>query len=143
MSAEAGAFTMRREVVERFGALRLIAVDTIAHLREEDSGQLVVTGSHGGISSGEYAGRVPIRAVFFNDAGGGKDDAGIAALPYLQKRGIAAGTVSHDSALIGDALETWRCGIVSALNAAAEAAGFRADEPLEAALRRLYGETRP
>lgn len=132
-------FAMRREVVATIGALRVVAVDTIAHVRQEDGGQLVVTGSHGGISSGEYAGRVPVRAVFFNDAGIGKDAAGIAALPYLRDRGIAAGTVAHDSAVIGDAVETWRHGTLSALNELARAAGFREGESLEAALRRVYG----
>jgi hypothetical protein len=81
--------------------------------------------------------------VFFNDAGVGKDDAGVAALPYLQDRGIAAGTVAHDSALIGDALETWRCGVVSALNEAARTAGFCEGEALQPALHRVYGKTRP
>ena len=140
MSGEASDFTMRREVVETIGGLKLVAVDTIAHVREEDAGQLVVTGSHGGISSGEYAGRVPIAAVFFNDAGIGKDEAGTASLPYLQKRGIIAGTVSHDSALIGNALETWNYGVISALNALAIEAGFRIGEPVRAGVRRIYGE---
>lgn len=138
MNGDPADFTMRREVVEIVGSLKLMAVDTIAHVRTEDSGQLVVTGSHGGISSGEYAGRVPLRAVFFNDAGVGKDAAGTAALPYLQERGIAAGTVAHDSAVIGDALET-RQGRISALNELARADGFCEGEPLAPALRRVYG----
>jgi len=32
-------------------------------------------------------------AVFFNDAGIGKDEAGVVALRLLQDRGLAAGTV--------------------------------------------------
>jgi hypothetical protein len=139
MSAAEPDFTMRREIVETVGGRRVVAVDTIAHLKPEDAGQLVMTGSHGGISSGEYAGKVPIAAVFFNDAGIGKEAAGTAALPYLEARGIIAGAVSHDSAAIGDALETWGSGVVSALNPAAEQAGFTRGEPLAQALRRVFG----
>ena len=41
------------------------------------------------------------RLVTFNDAGIGKDSAGIGRLPLLQRRGIAALTVSAHSARIG------------------------------------------
>jgi hypothetical protein len=119
-----GTFAMRRQVLEEHPGGRVVMVDTIAHIRLEDAGQVVVCGSHGGLSSGEYAGTVAAAAVFFNDAGGGKDEAGRAALPLLDARGIAAGTVSHDTAMIGDALDTWTSGIVSALNDRAGAAGF-------------------
>jgi hypothetical protein len=139
MSAAQPDFVMLREIVATIGSRRVVAVDTIAHLKPEDAGQVVMTGSHGGISSGEYAGKVPIAAVFFNDAGIGKENAGIASLPYLEARGIIAGTVSHDSALIGNALETWQSGLVSALNPLAEKAGFALGEPVGQAVRRIFG----
>ena len=139
MSAAQPDFVMLREIVATVGSRRVVAVDTIAHLKPEDAGQVVMTGSHGGISSGEYAGKVPIAAVFFNDAGVGKDNAGTASLPYLEARGIIAGTVSHDSALIGNALETWQSGLVSALNPLAEKAGFALGEPVGQAVRRIFG----
>lgn len=139
MSAARPDFVMLREVVETVGARRVVAVDTIAHVRPEDAGQVVMTGSHGGISSGEYAARVPIMAVFFNDAGIGKEEAGTASLSYLEARGIIAATVSHDSALIGNALETWRSGVVSALNPSARKAGFALGEPVDQAVRRVFG----
>lgn len=139
MSAAQPDFVMLREIVATIGSRRVVAVDTIAHLKPEDAGQVVMTGSHGGISSGEYAGKVPIAAVFFNDAGVGKENAGTASLPYLEARGIIAGTVSHDSALIGNALETWQSGLVSALNPLAEKAGFALGEPVGQAVRRIFG----
>jgi len=139
MSAAQPDFVMLREIVATIGSRRVVAVDTIAHLKPEDAGQVVMTGSHGGISSGEYAGKVPIAAVFFNDAGIGKENAGTASLSYLEARGIIAGTVSHDSALIGNALETWQSGLVSALNPLAERAGFALGEPVGQAVRRIFG----
>jgi len=130
--------TMVREVVATVGGRRVVAVDTIAHVAAEDAGQVVVTGSHGGISSAEYAARHPLAAVFFNDAGVGKDGAGIAALAFLDARGIAAGAVSHDSAAIGEGRETWN-GTVSAVNELARAAGFRPGERLREAIARVHG----
>ena len=143
MSSASPDFVMLREVVGTVGNRRVVAVDTIAHVKPEDQGQIIMTGSHGGISSGEYAGRVPIAAVFFNDAGIGKDEAGTASLPYLEKLGIIAGTVSHDSAFIGNAMETWNSGVITALNPLAVKAGFLIGEPVQSAVRRVYAEGRP
>ena len=91
-------------------------------------------------SSGEYAARVPVAAVFFNDAGGGKDEAGRAALPLLDGLGIAAGTVAHDSAMIGDALDTFTSGVVSAVNERARTAGFSTGAPLREMVRQVLSE---
>jgi hypothetical protein len=132
-------FEMRRRILEEHPRGRIVMVDTIAHLHGDDAGQVVVCGSHGGASSGEYAAQVPVAAVFFNDAGGGKENAGRAALSYLQKRGIAAGTVAHTTAMIGDGLETFDSGIISALNAHAQVAGFSVGQPLREAIRTLLG----
>jgi hypothetical protein len=132
-------FEMRRRVLEEHPRGRVVMIDTIAHVHPDDAGQFVVSGSHGGVSSGEYAAAVPVAAVFFNDAGGGKENAGRASLAYLDERGIAAGTVSHDTAMIGDALETFESGIISALNQRARAAGLSVGRPLREALREVLG----
>ena len=80
---------------------------------------------------------VPLKLVVLNDAGVGKDDAGIAALEMLQARGVACATVSHSTARIGDALDSWEHGVLSHLNEAALALGLKAGEPLKAALTRV------
>ena len=98
---------------------------------------IVVSGSHGGASSGAYALEVPLRAAFFNDAGIGKEDAGIVALGMLQAAGVAAGTVSHESARIGDAKDCWENGVLSRCNAAARALGVEPGASLRAALSQL------
>ena len=100
------------------GERRVILVDSITELAAEDAHAVVVSGSHGGVSAGEYALAVPLAAAFFNDAGVGKDAAGIAALEMLQRAGVAAGAVAHTSARIGDAQDTWDNGVVSHVNAA-------------------------
>ena len=98
-------------------------VDSITELSAVDAGCIAVSGSHGGISSARYALVArPVLSVF-NDAGVGKDGAGLAALDYLQVHGLAACTVSHSSARIGEAQSTLIDGIVSYQNVLALALG--------------------
>ena len=93
---------------------RIVLVDTITSVDANDAGAIVVAASHGGTSSGTFALEQPLAAVFFNDAGVGKDDAGIAALAMLQARGVAAGAVSHRSCRIGDVDDMWKHGSTDA-----------------------------
>ncbi len=116
---------------------RVIVLDSITKVTAADTGAIAVSGSHGGTSSGEFALAVPLALAVFNDAGVGKDDAGIAALAMLEARGVPAATVAHTSARIGDALDAWTHGRISHLNDAAAALGLRTGEPLQPALRRL------
>ena len=109
-------------------------MDSISYVDAGDAGHIVVSASHGGASSVEYAKRQKLAAVFFNDAGVGKDNAGIAALAILQ---IPAATVSHLSARIGDAADTWQHGVISHLNEAARRIGLKDGERLQDAVARL------
>ena len=130
---------MRKDEVARGPHGRAVVVDSITQLDAGDAAAIVVSGSHGGISSGEFALAVPLRLVFFNDAGVGKDGAGIAALAMLQARGVAAATVAHGSARIGDALDAWQHGVISHVNDAARALGVRVGQVVQAATRALLG----
>lgn len=98
-------------------------VDSITELRVSDAGCLAVSGSHGGVSSARFAMATRPLVTVFNDAGGGKDAAGFAGLALLQSQGLAACTVEHASARIGDAQSTLNDGIISRVNAAAAALG--------------------
>jgi len=88
-------------------------------------GAVVVSGSHGGLSAARFALQAQPFLAVFNDAGIGKDGAGVAALPWLQQHGVAALAVAHDSARIGEAPSTWQDGVISAVNDAAAALGAR------------------
>ncbi|MDP4022575.1 hypothetical protein Q8W71_08080 [Methylobacterium sp. NEAU 140] len=118
---------------------RVVIMDSITKLAPEDAGAHVVSASHGGISAGEVALAVPLASVFFNDAGVGKDGAGIAALAMLEAAGVAAGTVGHATARIGDGWDTWENGVISHANGPAAARGLvpgrRLGDALAAALR--------
>jgi hypothetical protein len=128
---------MRKDEVARGPRGRVILIDSITQLAAGDDGAIVVSGSHGGTSSGTFALERQLRLVFFNDAGVGKDEAGIAALAMLQARGVAAAAVAHTSARIGDALDAWQHGVISRVNARAHALGLRSGQSARDAAERL------
>ena len=120
--------------------LRLVCVDSISLVSEgEDEEQIVLSGSHGGLVAGQphLAIRVAAAAAFFNDAGIGKDGAGVTRLPALDARGIAAATVSANSARIGDGRSTYEDGIVSRVNETARAAGVEPGMTAREAVARI------
>ena len=98
-------------------------MDSITEAAAFGPGAVVVSGSHGGLSAARFALQALPYLAVFNDAGIGKDGAGIAALPWLQQHGIAALAVAHDSARIGEAQSTWQDGVISTVNDAAAALG--------------------
>ena len=113
----------------------LALLDSVTQVACGDAGRLVVTGSHGGASVVAYARAVRAWLYVFNDAGVGKDGAGLAALDLLDADGIAALAVAHTSARIGEALDAWEHGVVSHLNAAARRLGLRSGVALREQLR--------
>jgi len=123
-----------KRIVAESGRCKALLLDSISYVAAGDAGHIVISASHGGASSAEYASRHPLAAVFFNDAGVGKDGAGIAALQMLH---IPAGAVSHVSARIGDAEDMWQHGVLSHVNPAAAAHGLKPGERLRDAVMRL------
>ena len=119
----------RREAFGHRG-VRIVLIDSITQVVPGDAGAVVVSGSHGGVSSGHYAAAVHAALYAFNDAGVGKRRAGIAALDELAQLGIAAVAVSHETAMIGDARDTWEHGVVAHANHPALTGGVRVRDPL-------------
>jgi hypothetical protein len=76
-------------------------------------------------------------AVFFNDAGGGKDDAGKVGLGMLQAIGVPAACYSHMSARIGDAQDGLDNGILTDMNDLAKQIGIKKDMQVSEATRRV------
>jgi hypothetical protein len=114
-------------------------MDSVSALRPEDAGCVVVSGSHGGASAGRLARGNGLAAAVFNDAGVGKDGAGVVALRMLEEDGTPAAAVGHRSARIGDARDAWESGVVSHANAPAQALGVAAGRPLAAAIEGAFG----
>jgi hypothetical protein len=104
----------------------LFLLDSIAYLRNEHSNAVVISGSHGGRSAAEFVIAVSQKpsCVFFNDAGGGKDNAGKLALEMLQAHNVPCACYSHLSARIGDAQDGYDNGVISGTNSLAKAMGL-------------------
>jgi hypothetical protein len=105
-------------ISEKPGRPRVVCIDSASLVKAEDAGQIVITGSHGGLIGGRRvkAFNVDALVAIFNDAGVGIDQAGIGRLGPLDERAIAAATVAHTSARIGDARSTYHEGIISHAN---------------------------
>jgi hypothetical protein len=123
-------------------APRLVLLDSVTQVEPAHAGCLVVTGSHGGASVVPYARAVHGWLYVFNDAGVGKDGAGIAALELLAADGIAAATVAHSSARIGEAADSWEHGVVSHLNVAARKLGLEVGTPLKTQVEPAWSDPR-
>ena len=128
---------MLKKTVATSGSTNVVIMDSITKVEPQDEGAIVISASHGGASSGEFALEVPLHLVFFNDAGVGKENAGIAALDMLEAHQVAAGTTSHTSARIGDSADMWDHGEISFLNAEARAMGLAVGEMLSTAVLKL------
>lgn len=118
----------------------ILLVDSITEITEMDVGAVIISGSHGGRSAAGFAAAQPALVYIFNDAGVGKDRAGIAGLDDLEAIGQAACCVAADSARIGDAYDTWANGIISASNQKAVKKGFAIGLKLEGCVARLLGD---
>jgi len=113
-------------------------LDSVTEGGPEQIGQVVVTGSHGGVSAARYAQEYRPFLVIFNDAGVGKDRAGVIGLDLLEEAGIAAVAVAHTSARIGEAKSTFEEGVISHANAPARALGLKPGQKLEEAIQMLF-----
>ncbi len=124
-------------VYDSGGGVRIWVSDSIAFAGPAQSGDFLVTGSHGGVSAGEYATSFGVAVVVCNDAGIGKNRAGVAGLAAVSADGIAGIGVSHDTARIGDGTDGWEHGIVSYVNEVAQRLGIRVGAPLREQLLEL------
>jgi len=102
---------------------RIFAVWSFARVKGEHPRDVFCVASHGGKVMADYARGVKPRGLIANDAGRGLDDSGMDGLDAMAA--TPAATVSADSARIGDALSTYRDGVISAANAPARAIGVR------------------
>lgn len=116
----------------------IVLADTATKLGSAARDGVIVTGSHGGRYAAYLTLKAHPRAVIHNDAGIGRDEAGIAVISMAQALGVAAATLSHATCRIGDAADMMARGIVSRANTMAVALGVKPGmSGREAALRLL------
>jgi hypothetical protein len=103
----------------------ILTADSITRIGAEARGAVVVNGSHGGVYAAYLAAKLGVAAAIFNDAGVGRDRAGIAGLEYLAELGIPAAAVGYLTARIGDGADMMARGVVTHANRPAATLGCR------------------
>ena len=113
----------------------ITVIDSITFLTKDNAGDIVVCGSHGGLSAGGYARKHRVKAVFFNDAGIGKNNAGIKSLDLLNNAGIIACTVDRMSAEIFNGQDTLSNGMISVCNQLAKSGNIKENMTVKEAIK--------
>lgn len=120
-----GATTLVKNLLSQKEPTGITLYDSISYAKGGDKNKLIISGSHGGISSVKYAVDKKLFGVILNDAGVGKNKAGISGLPVLENNGILGITVDAKSAEIGNAKDTYENGLVSYYNNIAKDFGIQ------------------
>lgn len=115
-----------KKIVKEAGGRKIVVADSAAAMDESTKGDVFVDGSHCGINVGEMTIHSGVGAMIGNDAGLGKNDAGIAALKMCDEKGIPAAAVAAMSAKIGNGMSTYEQGKVSVANETAQKLGVSA-----------------
>ncbi len=116
---------MQKHILFIDGSIRTVLMDSVSYVGADNRCDIIISGSHGGTSSARYAIEAGTGAVFFNDAGGGKNNAGIRGLETLEQQSIIAVAVDHRTAEIASGADTYANGIISHVNACAARAGLQ------------------
>ena len=111
-----------------------LVLDSVTHLTAEARGRIAVCASHGAVYAAWYGARKGVSALILNDAGIGREQAGISGLEFLDGLGVPAATVAHSSARIGWGADMPARGVLSFVNAAAASVGLRPGMACAAAL---------
>ncbi len=112
-------------------------VGSITHLKDENAGAHVCTGSHGGRVVAQCALAAGVNSLICHNAGVGLEDAGIEGLAVLDAFHVPAAAVDHMSARIGDPHDMLARGIISHVNRRARDVGLRPGVRCEEAFRHL------
>ena len=112
-----------KKVVQEEGWGKVIILNSAVQVGPDGTGQVLVVGSHGSELAARYVVRYLPFGVILNDAGKGKNNAGISGLSILESMYILGATVDCMTARIGEGHDNYYSGIISAVNDKAKAAG--------------------
>jgi len=126
---------LKKQIQTQIDGVSITVTDSITFLNESNAGDIVVCGSHGGVSAGHYAQKHRIKAVFFNDAGIGKNSAGVKSLESLSDAGILACTVDCMSAEIFNGQDILDNGIITVCNQLAKSRNIKEKMTVKEAIK--------
>lgn len=106
----------------------VIAVPSVTKLPAAADGAVVVGGSHAAVYAAYLSVKAGARAAIHNDAGIGRDEAGVSGLAWAEAHGMAMAAVLSASARIGDGEDMLRRGVISRANPLAASCGVTAGQ---------------
>jgi hypothetical protein len=115
----------------------VLAVPTVTKLPPSADGAVIVGGSHGAVYAAYLSAKAGARAAIHNDAGVGRDEAGVSGLAWAEANGMAMAAALSGSARIGDGADMLRRGIVSRVNPLAAVCGVHAGQSVAEAAELL------
>lgn len=128
---------LKKQTQTQLDGVAITVADSITFLNKNNSGDIVVCGSHGGLSAGEYAQKYRVKAVFFNDAGIGKNNAGVKSLEALNDAGILACTVDCMSAEIFNGQDVLGNGTITVCNQLAKSGNIKEKMTVKEAIKSM------
>jgi len=121
--------------------IAIVTASSSAQATEACRGQVLVSGSYGGEYNAYHAGKWGLRGVVLNDAGIGRDRAGIRGLDYLDQVGLPGATADAMTCHIADGDHMLAHGLISHVNAAAAALGCAVGQSVRACAEMMrHGE---
>ena len=114
-----------------------LVFDSVTVLPPNARGRAALAASHGGTYAAYLAAKAGLKGAILCDAGVGRERAGIGGLGYLDALGVAAATIGHRSARIGDGADCHARGLISYVNSHGEKAGVAPGMTANDALARL------
>lgn len=126
---------MFRSIIGTENGRQIVVMDSMSQVETGDGDRILVAASNGGQESGRLAIEIRCALAVFNDAGVGKDDAGIIGVVAMGEAGVPGATVGHDSAEISNGMDMWHHGILSYVNGPARDAGLRVGDCVQTAVR--------
>ena len=103
-------------IIKESGDRKIVVADSVTAATDENRDDVLVCGSHCGANVGQIAVAVKIGAMIGNDAGMGRNNAGISGFDICDTHGIPVAAVASMSAMIGSGVSTYEEGTVSAVN---------------------------
>jgi len=103
----------------------IVVLDSVTHFEAKHKARVAFCGSHAGIYAAYYAASKGIAAIVLNDAGIGRERAGVAGLMLLEKLGVPGAAISHMSARIGEGKDGVERGVLTTVNGPAATLGLQ------------------
>ena len=110
-------------IIKQSGRRKIVVADSVTAANEKNRGDILVCGSHCGANVGQIAVAGKIGAMIGNDAGMGKNNAGVSGFSICDAHSIPVAAVASMSAMIGSGISTYEEGRVSAVNVEAARLG--------------------